>query len=143
VAVRLRHLEEVLATIERLIDSEDSGVLYRRVKPAFGREQRSQMEALIVAIRGAVGAVADELHLSRDEQRSRQRIIGLLATAWQSLGEVDARHLAGYGAVDPELTRVIDPALERIAGLVLALQRVAAEPPSEPNELSEAEPSQL
>jgi hypothetical protein len=53
VAVTLRHLEETLVNIERVIHQSEQGILYRRVA-LFTPHQREQIDRLIQAMRAEI-----------------------------------------------------------------------------------------
>ena len=125
VAIRLRLLEERLAIIGRLMDQDERGRLYRRDRAPFSAEQRARMEALMVEIRAEIAHVADTFGLASEEQDAARRIIGLLGITWEGLGDVRAGRLRGLGDVDPELQVLLNPSVERLMQLVLALQETA------------------
>jgi len=126
VAVRLRLLEERLAIVRRLMDEDEHGRLYRRDRAPLSAEQRARMEALIVEIREEIAHVADTFGLASDEQDAARRIVGLLGITWEGLGDVRAGRLRGLGDVDPGLREQLNPSVERLMELVLALQKVAS-----------------
>lgn len=125
VAIRLRLLEERLAIIGRLMDEEERGRLYHRDRAPFSAEQRARMEALMVEIRAEIVDVADTFGLASEEQDAARRIIGLLGITWEGLGDVRTGRLRGFGDVNPELQVLLNPSVERLMQLVLALQKVA------------------
>ena len=125
VTIRLRLLEERLAIIGRLMDQDEHGRLYRRDRAPVSAEQRARMEALIVEIRVEIARVADTFHLASEEQDAARRIVGLLGITWESLGDIRAGRLGGRGDVDPGIHELLNPSVERLMQLVLALQETA------------------
>ena len=126
VAVRLRLLEERLATMARLMDDDERGRLYRRARAPYSAEQRARIEAVIVEIRAEIDHVADTFGLASEEQDAARRIVGLLGITWEGLGDVRTGRLRGLGDVDPALREQLNPSIERLMDLVLDLQEVAS-----------------
>ncbi len=122
VTIRLRLLEERLATVRRLMDEDAFGRLYRRDRAPFSAEQRVRMEALIDEIRAEIARVADTFHLQSEEQDAARRISGLLGITWEGLGDVRVERLGGLGDVDPVLHDLLDPSVDRLMQLVLELK---------------------
>lgn len=54
-------------------------------------------------------------------------IVGQLAIAWESLEEARSVKLRAYGGVDPTLVATLDPHIERLIALLLALDRLIEE----------------
>ena len=79
----------------------------------------------MVEIRAEIAHVADTFGLASEEQDAARRIIGLLGITWEGLGDVRAGRLRGLGDVDPELQVLLNPSVERLMRLVLALQEAA------------------
>ena len=124
VASTLRLLEERLAEIERLLTVNEEGILYRRVA-RFTPEQRTKIQALISELRTAITALAQTFHLTREEQDPARKMMGLLSVSWESLYDIHAHRLIGYGDVDPTLKETLDPAAQKLTRLVLELEDVA------------------
>jgi hypothetical protein len=132
VASALRLLEERLVIIEGVMERPDSGILYRRDRASFGRERQARIEATVAELRATVRAVAEAFDLPREEQDPVRKIIGLLAISWESVGQIDVRRLAGYGAVDPGLRKTLNPMIERLMELISKLEETVGTPGDRP-----------
>jgi hypothetical protein len=124
VAVTLRLLEERLAEIQQLMEVDERGILYHLVAD-FTPEQQVQMNQVIAELGATIKSVAETFHLPRDEQSPARKIMGLLSVSWESLGDIRSRQLRAYGEVDPELKETLDPYVQKLTRLVLALEDVA------------------
>lgn len=126
VAIRLRLLEERLALVRHLMDVNERGTLYRRDRAAFTPGQRARIEALMAEVQAEIASVTVSFGLPAEEQDAARRIVGLLAMTWQSLGDIRAGSLGAHGAVDPGLRQTLDPSVERLLELVLAMEKAAS-----------------
>lgn len=120
--IALRHLELVLERAEILLAGPQEGLLSRTVTE-LSDDQVVVARRLIGALRDEIGAVAREFGLLPDEQNSRREIVGRLAIAWEGLEEARSTKLGRYGAVGPALAARLDPHIDRLVELVLALER--------------------
>jgi len=127
-SVALRLLEERLAEITSLMDEEHHGILLERPAPRLSDAQRAAALATMGRMREIVASLAARFDLERDVEVPERRIAGLLGPTWQSLLEVDSRHLRGYGVVDPAVPPVLDPAVEDLVGLIVELGRLLRAP---------------
>ena len=121
-AIRLRMLEENLAEIERLIDHDEDGILYRRSRPRLSEARRARILDLLAELRLAIGSSVETYDLRREDQDSARRIRGLLSLAWEGVLELASSRLAGYGPIGPEVSRALDRDVDRLATLVLILE---------------------
>ena len=126
VGLRLRLLEERLATVRRLLLEGEEGRLYRRRRPSMTAGREARMLALIDEAVLEIAAAADRLRVPRAEQDAAAKIGGILAIAWQGIGEALASNLRGFGEGDPLLSVELDPSIERLMDLVIELQRTMA-----------------
>jgi hypothetical protein len=124
VAVTLRLLEERLAEIQNLMDVDEHGILYDRIA-RFSPEQRREMQALIKELRMGIAEVAGNFRLPRENQDPARIMMGLLSVTWESLGDIRAHRLVAYGEVDPRLKETLDPSVQKLTKLVLALEAAA------------------
>ena len=76
-------------------------------------------------LRAAIASVAETHGLPAEERDSGREIAGLLRISWESLAEIDSRRLGAYGRVDPGLRASLDPTLERMMALVVAIEEIA------------------
>ena len=124
VTVALRLLEERLRRIERVIDEDEEGILYRR-HAEFSTAQRRTMHELIDTMREQIRRAADEFHLQEEEQHPVREIVGTLSLTWESLEESRPRKLNAYGAVDPALNETLEPIMQMLIQLLFRLQAAA------------------
>jgi len=125
VVVALRQLEERLARIEEILDRDESGALYRRSRPRLSSDERERAGAILAELRAAIASVAETHGLPAEERDPGREIAGLLRISWESLAEIDSRRLGAYGRVDPGLRASLDPTLERMMALVVAIEEIA------------------
>ncbi len=128
VGLRLRLLEERFATVRRLLLEDEEGRLYRRRRPSITTDREARMLALIDEAGAEIAAAADRLRVPRAEQDAAAKIGGILAIAWQGIGEALSSKLRGFGEVDPMLAAELDPSIERLMDLVLELERTLSGP---------------
>ncbi len=126
VGVRLRLLEERLATVRRLLLEDEEGRLYRRRRPPIPADHAARMLALLDETAVQIAAAADQWGIPRAERDSAAMIGGILAIAWQGIGEALTSNLRGFGEVDPGLAAELDPSIERLMGLVLELEQTVS-----------------
>lgn len=124
VAVTLRHLEETLVNIERVIHRSEQGILYRRVA-SFTPHQREQIDALIRAMRVEIRQAAIQFDLPIEEQNATRYVMGTLVLMWEMLEDARPRKLASYGAVDSALEETLDPILQRLIELSFQITDIA------------------
>lgn len=124
VVVALRQLEERLGRIEEILDHDEFGVLHRRSRPRLSSDQSERVGAILTELRTAIASVAETHSLPAEERDSGREIAGLLRISWESLAEIDSRRLAAYGRVDPGLRASLDPTLERMMALVMAVEEI-------------------
>lgn len=125
VAVALRQLEERLGRVEDILGREESGVLFHRSRPRWSLEEAERAGALLAQLRAAIASVAETYGLPAEERDSGREIVGLLSVSWESLAEIDSHRLRSYGRVDPGLRTTLDPALEQMMALLLAIDEIA------------------
>jgi soluble P-type ATPase len=82
---------------------------------------RRVIAAEAAAIRGALADLRDDLGLGRRERDAARDIAARCALLWESLCELDASRLRGYGEVPPTLAAYLEP---RIAALIRRLDRI-------------------
>ncbi len=126
-SVALRLLEERLARVEELLDRDEDGLLYHRLRPAWSREERARVDTTLADLRSTIASVSQAFHLAIQQRDSAREIAGLMRVSWESLAEVKSRRLRAYGHVDPALRATLDPAVERLMELVSALEDVGLE----------------
>lgn len=105
IAIRLRNLEERLATVDALLDTDETGTLYRRDRARLSPDDRWRIAGVVGALRAEITGLAAALGLPREEQDSARRIVAIVAMAWQSVGDLRSASRRGHGAVEPAVAR--------------------------------------
>lgn len=123
--VRLRHLEEQLAAVDHLLVDREEGILYRRDPAAIDPVRRVRLHELLAACRGEIGALATAYELPREEHDARRTIVGVMAMAWQSLGDLRGGAGGAWRGVPAEERSRIEASVERLMELVLEIERGA------------------
>ena len=129
VGATLRLLEKRLGDIEDVLDRPRHGALYRRRAPVFSAERRSRIDALVVELHTAIAAAVQTFGLAAEDQDPIRTVIGTLSVSWESLGEINAARLRGYGGTDPDLHLALDPVVEQLIGLLWALDMAVRRDP--------------
>jgi hypothetical protein len=125
-AITLRLVEERLAAIRAILERDERGRLYRRLRPRFTAEQAARIERLMAGLDASIAAAADAFGLQCEDRDANGIMVAMLAMSWQSLGEMDTRGMRAYGDTDPQLDDLLDPAVERMLGLVRELELALA-----------------
>lgn len=118
-------IEAKMRTIEsRLANSEEHGMMSEvrnDITPAMEQALREKIQVIY--------AVIDELRtrfaLPAETKLASREILMGLSQLWVMLQESDAKALGGYGTVDPAVAPLLDPQIERLAGLMFALEDAA------------------
>lgn len=121
IGATLRLLEKRVGDIEDILDRSRHGALYRQRAPVFSPARRSRIDDLVAELHAAIAAAVETFGLAAEDQDPIRTIIGTLSVSWEILGEINATRLRGYGGTDPDLRLALDPVVERLIGLVLAL----------------------
>jgi len=126
VAARPRQLEERMAAARDLIDRDERGIMYRQDRPRVSAEQRARIDSLMAEVHAEIAILAETFRFASEVQDAARSMAGLLAITWQSLGEIRSTSLAGHGDIDRGLRDTLDPSVNRLMDLVLALEKEAA-----------------
>jgi hypothetical protein len=89
-------------------------------------EQRSILLQLAKQIRQQVSRLASDYHLEVGEQHLLRTMMGEFTLLWCDVEDIRPSKLRAYGAVHPQLQAVLDPPLQRLIELVLAVDGVAS-----------------
>ena len=126
--VGLGRVETELAWMEELLGWTYEGALVSFVED-LGDSQRQELQARIHEGRELIQGLRDALALRPDQIPKSSWIVGHLAHLWVVAEECQSRYLRGYGEVAPDLPAHLDPPVQRLAELLLAMQRLARESP--------------
>ena len=131
--VSLKLLEKMLMEIEVLLNPETEGTLYRRILDIH-TDRRSQILAISQDARREIAELATIFDLKREEMPVHQIIVANLSRVWADLEDTRPTTLARYGDVDPALKDTLDPRIDRLIKLVLAMEALAEQGPHDPEE---------
>jgi hypothetical protein len=121
----LLHLEKALDEIEHLLDGSTVGVTYTTevdLAPAAAQQIRERC----AAIRTEMAELMERFELPSHHWYGRQIVVAEMTSTWTNLEEVRPERLRRFGAVDPTLTEILTPRLERLIQLVRAIQNLAS-----------------
>ncbi len=121
VTVTLQKFEEDLRQAIHWLDGQnEQGILYRR-RLEMPEEQRRLARARIELALEEIRALAQRLDLETEEENASRTIVGHISIDWENLSGTRARNLGSYGAVHPDLGKILDQPMERLAELAVEL----------------------
>jgi hypothetical protein len=123
VGVTLRLLDKEIAQMERLVQSEEEGVLFWRVGD-FDEGERERLRTLAAAMREVLRGLKERFDLPVEEESTRQTLMAHFSHLWGDLEEVRPKELGGYGAVDPALNETLEPDVDLLIRLVGMIRNV-------------------
>jgi hypothetical protein len=123
VGVTLRLLDKEIAQMERLVQSEEEGVLYRRASD-FDERERERLRTLASAVREVLRGLKERFDLPVEEESTRQTVMAYFSHLWGDLEEMRPKELRGYGTVDPGLTETLEPDLDLLIQMVGMIRNV-------------------
>lgn len=122
VAIALRAFEKALRRADAALQgpAEEQGILYRRTM-RLPMEKRPAIRQQIALALTEIAEVAQQLGLAVQEDPLESDIAAELSLDWAGLCDVRSAKLKRYGAVDVRLAEALDPHIERLADLALAI----------------------
>lgn len=70
------------------------------------------------SLRWLIGRLGDTFELTPRKHDARHALMGRFTTLWAHLEDCRSHKLKGYGSVDPELRRTLDPTVRAMTGAV-------------------------
>ena len=119
--VALRLLEVTLDDIDTLLERDRDGILYA-VRTRIPVERTEELTRLSAEARALLTDLARKYQLQKQERDGARTISAQLSSRWESLEDTRPRKLRAYGPVDPALVPELDPPMERLIQLVLAME---------------------
>jgi hypothetical protein len=117
-AATLCLMEKDLLREEQLLRSHgEKGILYEIVDP-LPEGQHQKLLALIATLRQCFIQAKCRFGLEVEKTSLHRMLVGELTMLWVWLQDTKTKKLRGYGAVDEELQRRLDPLLEEMEGLI-------------------------
>lgn len=123
IANTLRTLEMTLRRALSDLNSQDQGVLYQ-CEGALSDEDVDQVKHIVDIGLDEISMLAQSLALPVETRDNRAALLGQLSVLWGDLHEIRAESLRGYGQVNPALAPVLNPHVERLVELVMALMNL-------------------
>jgi hypothetical protein len=119
--ITLRLFEESLRQGLAYLDgNETDGIWYKR-RLDLPAEKQSQARKIVVEALDEIGRLAREFRLVKIEENSAGDVRAQMSQSWANLEDVKSKKLKGYGVVDARLGKALDPHIDRLAHLALAL----------------------
>jgi multidrug resistance efflux pump len=124
VRITLRRFEENLLHAQAWLDGkEENGVLYqRKLTLSAGRRQRAEKD--IKTALDLIRKMSQDFELLSETENAAAQIKGEMAIIWADLLDSRARELKRSGAVHPELSAALDPGIQALASIALALTTI-------------------
>jgi len=120
-AIVLRLLEQDLRQADKWLQgAEERGILYRR-KLRLPPERRAIARRHIAAALKQIAELARTFDLQPVDDSPEATITAEMSERWANLCDARSDKLKRYGDVDPRLAQVLDPSLDRLIELTLAL----------------------
>jgi len=123
VTITLRLLDKEIAQMERLVQREAEGVLFKRVSD-IDEAERERLRTLAAAMRKVLRRLKERFDLTVEEESTRQTLMAHFPHLWSDLEEVRPKELGVYGAVDPGLTETLEPDVDLLIQMVGMIRNV-------------------
>jgi len=120
-AVVLRFLEQDLRRADEWLQgTEEKGILYRR-KLRLQPERRAVARRHIAAALRQIAKLSHQFDLQPMDDSPEATIVAEMSERWGNLVDARSDKLKRYGDVDLRLAQALDPSLDRLIELTLAL----------------------
>ncbi|NPV77708.1 MAG: hypothetical protein HPY59_15210 [Anaerolineae bacterium] len=117
----LLSFEKSLRLVNRYLDEGDEeGILYYR-KTGLNSDQIISAQKIIAGALLELASLVEKLELEPMEESTNQILMAEMSMNWVSLLDSRSDRLRGYGKVNPEIASILDPMLDHLAGMALAL----------------------
>lgn len=121
VTVGLRYLERVLGVVACAIQQPLAGVLIQQTHP-LRTETVTELREKMAEAEGLIRELQQQYGLAPTTENVHATILAQLSSAWEQLIDTRPDALKGYGMVDPALSQTLQPAIDRLIGLVEQMQ---------------------
>jgi hypothetical protein len=126
-AVTLRRLELAAWRLEEQIKrGAPPPLLLTRFTGVPTPQQQAALLSLLKQIRKEIADLALEYNLAVHEESLVRTIASEFITLWCDLEDIRPRKLRDYGDLHPQAEAVLDPPLQRLIALTMAVQDVAS-----------------
>ena len=127
-AIALCYLEQSLRQAEMWLQGRQiTGILYR-TSLRLSAERRAAILACIAEALEGVSRLAERFNLRPVDEPLENKIAAEMSINWANLIDTRSDKLRRYGPVDPKLQELLDPDMEHLAQLALAIASLAREP---------------
>lgn len=122
--ITLRIFEEELNYIDTWLHaSETSGILYHK-KLLLSQEKIQLVKQIITTALEEIATLTNKFGFEPEEDNPASLICGMMSESWANLLDSQSTKLKRYGEVDPNLGKVLDPSIEKLAKLALELEYI-------------------
>lgn len=129
-ATTLRRVELAAWRLEDQLTRESMPELaLTRFSNPLSRAQVVALLHLVKRLREAVAQLAADYRLAATEENLLSTVMAEFTLLWCDVEDVRPQKLRAYGAVDPRVARVLEPPLQRLIELLLAVNDVAGGKP--------------
>jgi hypothetical protein len=90
----------------------------------LSQEQRVRLSDLVGQARALIATLAERFGLKHETSDLAREAHGRLVGMWTALEDTRSRKLRRYGRVDPALSAALDPEIQKLVDLVLAMDEV-------------------
>ena len=123
ISVTLSKLDEALGEfLQWTAGRQTASTLYSEIN-TLTPDQRRRIGVEAMAMRKILRQLRDDLRLAPRHRDAAHAITARASLLWESLCELDAKHLGSYGEAPPELEAFLQP---RVAELIRGLERIIA-----------------
>ncbi len=117
----LRTFEESLHQAEAWLDGAEEGqILYHR-KLYLGEEKRQEARQKIAQALAEISAVAENFELKARQENASSLVYSQMSHLRADLMDSTSDKLRRFGKVDPRLSAVLDPAIERLFEIAMEI----------------------
>ena len=132
----LSGLDETLALFERMAGGKTyRGPMFREEQSLSPGQRRAVLRE-VAAIRQVLVEVKAELGLDERAEHTARQVWAQCSVLWESLCELQPRHLRQYSAVPRRLAEYLTPRVDDLIAAVVRIQRIACpkEAPESPDD---------
>jgi hypothetical protein len=124
----LQAFEENLRVTQEWLDGrQEWGILYRR-KLDLPTGNRRRAERKVQKALQLIDFLRERFDLNVESRNAALMLRSEMSVSWVNLLDAHARKLGRYGKVHPDLSRLLDPALDQLADIASTLATVLGEP---------------
>ncbi len=121
----MRLIEEKMRAIERQLDQPLEHWLLFEVRNDITPDIERALRQPIQEVYTLIGALIEQFALPLETELASREILKGLSHLWVMLQESDSNSFQRYGTVNPALAPELDPQIDRLARLMLELERIA------------------